>query len=221
VREAAARVASANHLKMIALAMHEYAEAHDGRLPPAVVRDAYGKPLYSWRVLLLPYLEEQKRYSQFHLDEPWDSPHNIGLLPSMPKVYSIPIALPVKAKAEPSSTFYQVFIGDGTAFEGSRGLRFPDDFSKGTSTTVLVVEAATAAAWTKPEDLPYSEADALPSLGGVFTGESRFSLFGSNRVKGFNAVMADGSVRFFPATTAEKEVRDAIMRKDAEPLAAE
>jgi len=207
-----------NHMKMMALAMHEYAETHDGRLPPAVLRDAQGKPLHSWRVLILPYLEQNHLYVQFHLDEPWDSPHNIALLSAMPKVYSTPTALPVEARAAPFSTFYQVFTGEGTAFEGSQGLLFPGDFPKGTSNVLLVVEAGQAVPWTKPDDLPYEDAGPMPSLGGVFTGESRFSLFGSNRVKGFHAVLADGSGRFFDSATSEATLREAIVRHEPKPL---
>jgi hypothetical protein len=200
----------------MALAMHDYAEAHDGRLPPAVLRDAEGKPLLSWRVLILPYLEQNHLYEQFHLNEPWDGPHNISLLSAMPRVYSAPTALPVETRAEPYSTFDQVFTGEGTAFEGSQGLRFPEDFPRGTSSVLLVAEAGQAVPWTKPDDLRYEDHGPMPSLGGVFTGESRFSLFGSNRVKGFHGVLADGSVRFFDSTTEETTLRNAIMRK--EPL---
>lgn len=206
-----------NNLKQIALAMQDYAEAHDGRLPPAVVRDARGKPLYSWRVLILPYLEHKQLYQQFHLDEPWDSSHNIGLLSSMPRVYSTPTDLPVEARSKPSSTFYQVFTGEGTAFEGSQGLLLPQDFSDGSATMFLVVEAGEAVPWTKPDDLTYEADQPLPSLGGVFTGESRFSLFGSNRVKGFHAAMGDGSVRFVPSTARDAALRNAILRNDGQP----
>jgi Protein of unknown function (DUF1559) len=221
VREAAARVVSANNLKQIAFAMHAYAEAHDGRLPPAVLRDAQGKPLLSWRVLILPYLEKESLYQQFHLDEPWDGSHNIALLSSMPKIYSAPTELPGEARGESSSTFYQVFTGEGTAFEGSQGLRLPQDFNDGTSQTILVVEARQAVPWTKPDDLPYAAVEPLPLLGGVFTGESRFSLFGSNRVKGFHAVMGDGSVHFFPSTTGEATLREAVIRNDGFPISSE
>jgi hypothetical protein len=221
VREAAARVTAMNNLKQIALAMHDYAETHGGRLPPAFSLDANGKPLLSWRVLILPYVEQNHLYQQFHLGEPWDSPHNIALLSSMPRIYSSPTELPVEVQAEPFSTFYQVFTGEGTAFEGSQGLRLYQDFPKGTSNTFLVVEAGQAVPWTKPDDLAYDKAGPMPPLGGVFTGESRFSLFGSNRVKGFHAALGDGSVRFFPSTTGEATLRGAITRDEATPLTTE
>ena len=102
-----------------------------------------------------------------------------------------------------------MFTGEGTAFDGSEGLRLPQDFPDGTSNTILVAEAGRAVPWTKPDDLPYEADRPLPPLGGVFTGESRFSLFGSNRVKGYHAVMADGSVRFLTSATGEATLRNA------------
>src|SRR4051794_4085638 len=102
--------------------MHSYAADHEGRLPPAVLFDRNGKALHSWRVLLLPYLEGRSLYEQFRLEEPWDSPHNLALVPRMPKVYGLPGGLPVEVRAEPYVTFHQVFVGKGTAFEGPQGL---------------------------------------------------------------------------------------------------
>src|SRR5438445_175426 len=103
--------------------MHSYQDRH-GRLPPAVVYGNYGKPLYSWRVLLLPYLEQDNLYQRFHLDEPWDSPHNIRLLEEMPAAYAPP---PRKRELLPAHhTICQVFVGKGAAFEGREGLRLPE-----------------------------------------------------------------------------------------------
>ncbi len=70
----------------MALAMRNYESAY-GHLPPAVVYGENGQPLYSWRVLILPYIEEDELYRQFKLDEPWNSPHNIQLLERMPILY--------------------------------------------------------------------------------------------------------------------------------------
>src|SRR4051794_3818491 len=85
-REAARRSQCVNNLKQIGLAMHNYNSAYDV-FPPAVITDPDGKPLLSWRVLLLPFLDEQALYEQFKLDEPWDSPNNKPLLSRMPKVF--------------------------------------------------------------------------------------------------------------------------------------
>ena len=137
VREAAERVQSANNLKQMSIAMMNY---HDTQrhLPAAAICDQNGKPLLSWRVLILPYLErygwsEPGRFKQFRLEQPWDSPHNLPLLSRMPEVYAAPTN-----DAPPDHTHYQVFVGKGTAFEGTQGLRlavFPD----GVEHTILVV----------------------------------------------------------------------------------
>src|SRR4051794_10739862 len=82
----AAREKSITSLKQFALAFHNH-NADQGRLPPARVYDKDGRPLYSWRVLILPYLGEKKLYEEFRLDEPWDGPHNKKLLAKMPEVF--------------------------------------------------------------------------------------------------------------------------------------
>src|SRR5205807_620844 len=114
--EAAARMAAGNHVKQIGLALYEFRQAH-GRLPPAIVYDKDGTPLHSWRVLLLPYLEQDDLFRRFRLNEPWDSPANADLLPLIPKVYAAR-----EATAEPYTTYYQVFDGPGAAFESDRRL---------------------------------------------------------------------------------------------------
>jgi hypothetical protein len=103
-----------DHLFQLALAVHAYAEVRDLQLPPAVVTDKTGRPLYSWRVLLLPFLHEESLFNQFHLDEPWDSEHNKTLIEKMPAVYRSPYE---RGSGRPGFTFYQVFVGPGTAFE--------------------------------------------------------------------------------------------------------
>ena len=88
-REAARRAQCTNNLKQIGLALFNY-EDIQGRLPAAAIADKDGRPLLSWRVAILPYLECSSLYSKFHLDEPWDSPSNLALLESMPLVYACP-----------------------------------------------------------------------------------------------------------------------------------
>ena|ERR1700722_698125 len=77
-----------SHLQ-VNLALLGYHDAH-GRFPPAVIRSPDGKPLYSWRVAILPLIDSARLYEEFHQDEPWDSPHNIKLLPKMPPSYAAP-----------------------------------------------------------------------------------------------------------------------------------
>ncbi|HTU20905.1 MAG TPA: sigma-70 family RNA polymerase sigma factor [Gemmataceae bacterium] len=101
------------NLKKLALAMHNYNDTFN-HLPPAAITDKKGKALLSWRVALLPYLEQQELYRQFKLDEPWNSPHNFKLLSKMPAVYAPP---GIKTR-RPYSTFYQVFVSAGLSGRG-------------------------------------------------------------------------------------------------------
>jgi prepilin-type N-terminal cleavage/methylation domain-containing protein len=181
-REAARRAQCVNNLKQIGLAMHNYHTVW-GALPAAAISDASGRPLLSWRVALLPYLEQDTLYKQFRLNESWDSPHNKKVAEQMPKVFASPGGVDA-----PGLTRYRVFTGDQAAFpERSRqpgpttlGRRFTE-FTDGTANTLLVVEAAEAVPWTKPDELPYSPKGPLPRLGSQPTS--------------FQVLFADGSVR--------------------------
>jgi hypothetical protein len=199
---AAERRRSVNNLKQLALAMHEYHDQNK-EFPTAAYYGKDGKAILSWRVALLPYLgpKEKELYQQFHLDEPWDSAHNKKLLDKMPDVFA-----PVRnEQKEKGLTYYQVFTGKGTAFDGKKGLRIPADFPDGTSNTILIVEAKDAVPWTKPVDLPYDAKKPLPKLGGMFKA-------------GFHAALADGSVRIISRTISERTLRNAITRDDGQVL---
>jgi hypothetical protein len=183
-----------------------------GRLPPAAVRGKNGEPLLSWRVQILPYIEEPELYREFHLDEPWDSPHNLSLLPRMPATYAPPAG---KAwMVPPHHTVCKVFVGRGAAFEGAEGLRLQSetkdgswraspDFPDGISFTFLVVEAGVPVPWTKPEDLPFDPDGPLPDLRCLFSDM-------------FRAGMADGSMTFVSKKTKEATLRAAITRNGGE-----
>jgi hypothetical protein len=201
MRDSARRAQSANNLKQIGLALHNYADQSQGTLPPSALFDKNGKPLLSWRVLILPYIEQDDLYKQFKLNEPWDSAHNKKLLAKMPSTFKAPIDRPVK----PGYTFYQAFVGKSAAFEGKKGMRLPADFPDGLSNTIWVAEAATPVPWTKPEDLAYAADKPVPKLGGLFEG-------------GFNAAFADGAVRFFSKSMAEQTLRAYITRNGGEVI---
>jgi hypothetical protein len=196
-RGSAGRVQSQNNLKQIALAFHNYHSVYN-HFPPAAIYDKSGKPLLSWRVLILPFVEQDNLFKRFHLDEPWDSEHNKKLLDGMPKVYHAP------TEKQTHRTHYLGFVGKGTVFEGKKGIQIRD-IPDGTSYTVLVVEAAESVPWTKPEDLPFDPDKPLPKLGGLFEG-------------GFNAAMCDGSVRFLSSKITPQTLRSAITRNGGEVL---
>ncbi len=201
VRETAAKVASQSNLKQMVLAMHNYA-SDVGTLPPVGGGEMRNANL-SWRVALLPYLGEDDLYRQFHLDEPWDSPHNRTLLALMPKVYRM-----AALEDAPGMTHYRVFMGEQAAFaapgEGGKApvARRLDDFPDGLDKTILIVEATEAVPWTKPDELVFAPNAPLPRLGPF------------NR--GGNVGMADGSVRILPPNYPDAELRALITRNGGE-----
>lgn len=176
-REAAAR--SSCNLGGIALSFHNYQDQH-GKLPPAVVRDADGNPLYSWRVLILPYLECGELYEEFHLDEPWDSEHNIRLLERMPTSYEAPWSRYVDVP--PHHTVCRVISGPGTLFDERCEVRLPEDVPDGLSKTILFVEAGDPVPWTKPDETTYDPTQPI-QLRGLFR-------------NGYRACSADTRYRF-------------------------
>jgi prepilin-type processing-associated H-X9-DG protein len=182
--------------------MLQYNEGY-GSLPSAAICDKDGNPLLSWRVSLLPFLAGGELYHEFKLDEAWDSPHNLQLLPRMPHVYA---PFNGKQTPEPYTTYYQVFVGKGAAFETRKGLRLSQDFPDSTSNTFLIVEAGEPVPWTKPEDLPYAPDQPLPKLGGVFRDR-------------FNVAWADGRVESLKKDLDGSLLRALITPNGGEELA--
>lgn len=195
VREAARRSQTQNHLKQCALAAHFYHDAHN-QFPQAANYDDEGKPLLSWRVHLLPYLEHGHLYEQFKLDEPWDSPHNIQLLDRMPDVFRNPNV------DEENKTVYLAVSGEGTVFPGNQKIGFRDIID-GTSNTAMFVEADSelAVEWTKPQDWTMDPIDPLRGLGNLRPG-------------GFNVAICDGSVHFISIAIDPQTWKNIVLRAD-------
>jgi prepilin-type processing-associated H-X9-DG protein len=167
-----------NNLKQIALAMQIYHDKYNA-FPPQAVTEAHGKPLLSWRVLLLPFIEEDALYSRFKLDEPWDSPTNLPLLALMPTVYSCPSNLTLP----PGMTCYEGVVGPHTMFrDDRRGVRIAE-VTDGTSNTLFFGEAQSPVPWSAPQDIP-------------FDSPQPYHGFGSPHPGGFNTAFVDGSIRF-------------------------
>jgi hypothetical protein len=184
-----------NNLKQIGVASHTYADDHDRKFADDLT-DRDGRPLLSWRVALLPYVEEQKLYQEFKLDEPWDSEHNKKLIKQMPKVYA-----PVRVKAKEGETFLQRFVGKGALFN-ENGVAYPvPKLPDGTSNTALIVEAGDPVIWTKPVDLPFNLKGPLPKLGGLFDGD-------------FHILLCDGSVALFKKDYDVDEMKKVIQPDD-------
>jgi RNA polymerase sigma factor (sigma-70 family) len=198
---AAARALSVNNLKQIGLAMHNFADSNGG-FPAAAICDDDNKPLLSWRVAILPYIEQEALYREFRLNEPWDSAHNKALIAKMPKLYA-PVGREAQ-NAKPGTTFYQAFVGGGALFD----VAMPRPLAKiadGTSYTLLIVEGSDPVTWTQPTDIGFDKNAAdPPKVGGaLFEG-------------GFNAGFADGSVRFIKDTIDPRTLKALITANGGE-----
>ena len=201
-REAARRAQCTNNLKQIALAMHNY-QATFNAFPKSAITDKDGKPLLSWRVAILPYIEQGPLYKQFKLDEPWDSPHNQALIKEMPRVFTCP----ERTKVDPFTTTYRVFTGPGALFEKGKSIGVAE-VTDGTSNTVMVVEAEGG-----------GSLDEARRRAGIRPGGSRLALWrGGPHNGGFNAAMGDTSIRFFANSIDAKRFRELVTRNGGEAI---
>jgi len=167
------RKQSENNMKQLVLGMHSY---HDAR---KLLPKQNNKPGLSWRVEILPYIDQLPLYQEFNLKEPWHSEHNMKLLSKMPDVYK-PLGVP----APPNTTFYQVFTGKDTLFDNNGSDSSLGRIADGTSNTTCIIEAADPVIWTQPADLELQEGRPLPRVGGLFKGS-------------YHIAFADASVAFF------------------------
>jgi hypothetical protein len=164
-----ARRTSIDHMKQIMLAFHNYYSAND-HFPPRAIFGADGEPKLSWRVALLPFLDQGALFQEFHLNEAWDSPHNWALIARMPDVFATP-----SSPTQEGTTRIRLFEGPGTMFDGARGMEIKD-MTDGTSNTVAIVVGRDAVTWTRPGELPFAKIKPLTALdetdeqGGVLAG---------------------------------------------------
>ena len=187
--------ASQNNLKQIGLAFHYYCSANDDKWADDIT-DKDGTPILSWRVALLPYIEQEALYKQFKLDETWDSANNKKLIEKMPKLYA-----PVRVKAKAGETFYQRFVGKDALFN-EKGTDYKiANIPDGTSNTALVVEAGDPVIWSKPADLTFGVKRPLPHLGGLFDGD-------------FHLLLCDGSVMRVKKDFDADEMKKVVMPAD-------
>jgi prepilin-type processing-associated H-X9-DG protein len=208
--EAARLAECTGHLKQIAMALHNYHQVY-GVFPPAYIADEHGKPMHSWRVLILPYMGSDTLYAQYDFSEPWDGPNNITLLGQMPNSFDCPSRL--RGRALSTSTNYAVVSGQGTMFPGAKSIRL-DEVVDGADNTLMVVEVSNAQIpWTKPEDLDLG----TMSLG--INDEKRPSISSPHRHrKGVNVAFSDGSCWFLPESTTADRLRSMLTIAGGEPV---
>ena len=199
-RLAAERSQSANNLKQIGLAFHNF-ESTYRQLPGASKSpNPEHKHPVSWRVMILPFIEQNELYKAYRFDEPWDGPNNSKLLAKMPRIYRHP-----DAATDSTESNYAILVGDETIFPPNKAPKFAA-VTDGLSNTIMIVETKKSIPWTKPEDIEYAKNKPVPSMGGF--SES-----------GFNAAYADGSVRFLSKTLDESMLRAIITARGDEVIA--
>ena len=195
------RQVTSNNLKQLGLAVYNYESAY-GHYPPPATLGKKGKRLLSWRVEILPYIEQEALYKKFNHDEPWDSEHNLKVFKEnpMPKVF----AVPGTTNSADKKTHFQVFVGNGALFDHA-GPTKPRDISDGTSNTLMIAAAATAVEWTKPEDIEFDPKAELLKLLLVKDGV-------------ILVAMGDAAVRALSGNISEKTLKATVTRAGGEVL---
>ena len=209
VQQSATRLQTENNLKQIGIGMHNFASVNNGRLPPAPGMDLQNPepPRLSWRVGLLPFIEQDQLFRRFDPKRPWDQQPNQALLANRPMAYGTPINEP----ADPSATFIQVCTGPNTLFPDTKTPVRLGAIPDGTSNTIFAVQATVdAVPWTKPADIVMTPpGQPLPPA---------LVAFQQNMV----VLMCDGSVRTINRVRlSDQTLRMAIDPRDGQPLPAD
>lgn len=195
---AARRDSSKNNMKQLMLALHNFHDVHNS-FPAADTSDNNDKPGLSWRVQLLPFVDQAPLFNLFKMDEPWDSEHNLKLVKLMPDVFRSP-----GSRADEFHTNYVGLRTENSMLPSDgKAVRLPDT-TDGTSNTMMFVEADDdhAVIWTKPDDL------------NVDMDNPRQGLSSPSVSGGFLAAMADGSVQFISELIDVNTLKNLIIRND-------
>ncbi len=190
---AARRAQCTNNLKQIALALHDYEQTYNA-LPPAHTVDAMGRPLHSWRTLILPYLEQQPLYQTIDLSKPWNDQANAKAMGTSVPVFRCPAAV-----GPPNTTTYLAIAAPNGCFLPGESRRLAE-ITDAHESTLMVIEAG--------------EENAVPWMAPVDADESLVMSLGPatklHHEGGTNACFVDGHVQFLKASTPAL-VRRALM----------
>jgi len=198
------RIKCKGNLTQIGVALHNYHDAF-GVFPPAYISDEHGRPMHSWRVLILPYFDSDlgiALHKEYNFSEPWDGPNNIKLLERRPDVY----ACPARIDDEPTLTSYAAIVGDECVFRGTEPVSI-SEITDGVSNTSIVGEVAHAhIRWTEPRDISF----------GAFPGIGQPEGFSSDHEGGVHLLRGDTSAKFTSARLTPKELRAWFTRNGGE-----
>jgi prepilin-type processing-associated H-X9-DG protein len=196
----AARGNSCNcRLKQLGMALLNYESTYHC-FPPAYLADASGKPMHSWRVLVLPYMELQEIYDQYDFNEPWDGPHNHKLAEKMPDgMFCCPAA-----DRSSNETNYVAVVGAQTGWPGAATVS-PNDMHDGMSKTIAIVEVINSGInWLEPRDMTFEQA-----MKGINPAGSGLKI-SSNHGGGANVGFFDCHVSFLAADCSPEVLRSLL-----------
>jgi hypothetical protein len=173
------RAKNSDNMRNIGLALFAYEKNNHKEFPPAAIKDKKtGKQLLSWRVLLLPYLEEGNLFTTIKLDEPWDSEHNRKFWDRMPKTYQLP------GKPNDGKTYYRAFHGEESFFHNKDFPTRVAAVTDGLSNTIVLADAATPVNWMQPDEIPFrmNQPDLMKHIGDHWGNDSFCALFGDGTI---------------------------------------
>ncbi len=196
-RGAARRMQSQNNLKQVGMALHNYHDTYN-TFPPAVVTDANGQPLYSGRVLLLPFMEQNSLYEAFDKNKAWNSPENLAISEQM-----IPTFCDPASKSTVRNRSDYVFVtGAGTIFDGDKSINMAG-ITDGTSNTLMMIETATGPTnWAEPKEWN-ADTGTLPA---------------GNHPRVVLVLYADGSVRAVQPQAVQGFLKQLTTRNDGQVI---
>ncbi len=200
VKAAADRSKSQNNMKQISIGFHAQNDM-SGSLQGPFAAGATGGG-HSFRVGLLPYIEQDSLFRQIDLTQPWNSPRNAPATGTAVPTY-LDLTNPASVG---TATPYRMFVGPGALFDGTAKMPKFQDITDGSSNTILYVAATQTVPWASPQELPFGPNVALPPLG-------------SPQADGFLVSFADGSVRYIKRTVPDATLRSLITRAGGEVVA--
>ncbi len=211
-REAARRAQCTNNLKQIGLGMHNYHGLYKC-FPPAVITDENGRPMRSWRVAILPYIEQQGGlYDKYDCNVAWDDPNNGHLMGIPIMAYRCPSDPPSSDPARACDTNYVMIVGEGTVGGKPNKAVTIAKIRDGTSNTIMAIElGASTIHWMEPRDLTIEEAV-------TFITNPAASQFQQPHTGGVNVLMADAKVHFIANSIDPKLLRDLLTRNDGQAV---
>jgi hypothetical protein len=192
-----------NHIRQVTLALQSYEYKH-GHFPPAYIADKDGRPMHSWRVLILPYMDHDDIYQQYRMDEPWDGPNNRKLWRVRIPEYECPEQ---NDNGNPTTSYVAV-AGPETVWHGTKPVSI-EEISDDRTNTIMVVEMANSGIrWMEPRDLDFSTLQLkINPKEGVGISSLHRDVSWLRSLLGAYVGMADGSVRFLPTDYPPENIK--------------